>query len=310
MVRTLRNSAAPAGPALLLTLIATDRLPPIADDLVSAIIAGIEEAGGHVGDITWIEPGRAVDIPVQGLPKDSHLRPVVTEKLGDAQVDAVIQSNPRRDVKLLISDMDSTIIQEESLDELAAQFDLKDEIAAITEKAMRGEMDFAEALRTRVAMLKGAPEQALLAVDERLTYMPGARRMVRGFRDAGVRCLLVSGGFTHFTTGVAQQLGFHDSWGNRLIIDHGFLTGEVGDPIRGGDEKRIVLMEQCFENDIDPDETLAVGDGANDIPMLEAAGLGIAFHAKPAVVYAAPAAIVHSDLTALLYIAGLTIPPK
>ncbi len=222
-------------------------------------------------------------------------------KVGDV---ALLPAAGRRK-KLLISDMDSTIIQQECLDELAAYAGLKDEIAAITARAMAGELDFEGALIERVGKLKGLDLNALQqCYRDRITLMPGAQTLTATMAAHGAHCLLVSGGFTYFTSRVAEVAGFHDHQGNTLIDDGTALTGEVGRPILGREAKLDALQATATAQDVDLGEAIAMGDGANDLAMIEAAGLGLAVHAKPVVAAASDAAIQTTDLTAALYFQG------
>ena len=204
--------------------------------------------------------------------------------------------------------MDSTIVTSETLDELAAHAGLKDQVAAITERAMRGEIDFKGALRERVAMLTGLPEDALAQTLAGIELTPGARTLVRTMRAAGAYTALVSGGFGYFTSRVAAMCGFDEDRANSLLIEDGALTGKVGEPILDRESKLATLEELAVSKNVPLSATMATGDGANDLPMIQAAGLGVAFRAKPAVEEAAPAAIRHGDLTALLYLQGYRRP--
>jgi phosphoserine phosphatase len=207
--------------------------------------------------------------------------------------------------RLLIADMDSTIIGCECIDELADMAGIKPKVAAITERAMRGELDFPAALRERVALLKGLPLEAVARVyAERVRLNKGAKSLTATMRAHGAHTLLVSGGFTYFTSRVAEDAGFEHNQGNRLLDDGKTLTGEVGEPILGREAKLIALEDAVTRYGFSFADTLAVGDGANDLDMIGRAGLGIAYHAKPVVAAAAGAAIAHGDLTALLYLQG------
>jgi phosphoserine phosphatase len=220
-------------------------------------------------------------------------------------VDWCVQPAEHRRKRLLIADMDSTIINVECLDELADFAGLKAEIAAITERAMRGELAFEGALRERVGMLKGLASEALQqAYDERVRLNPGARTLVRTMAANGARCLLVSGGFTFFTGRVAAAAGFHANQANTLIEEDGRLSGLVGEPILGREAKLAALLDEAKALGLPLAETLAVGDGANDLAMIEAAGIGVAYRAKPIVAAQADAKVDHADLTALLYFQG------
>jgi len=219
--------------------------------------------------------------------------------------DIAILPAANRKKRLLISDMDSTIIQQECLDELADYAGLKAEISAITERAMRGELDFEGALTERVGMLKGLELSALQrCYDERISLMPGAQTLVATMAAQGARCVLVSGGFTFFTSRVAKAAGFHAHYGNTLIDDGTSLTGAVGQPILGREAKLDRLSDAAFATGLKLVDALAVGDGANDLAMIEAAGLGIAFEAKPIVAEKAGAAINHTDLGTALFFQG------
>jgi phosphoserine phosphatase len=219
---------------------------------------------------------------------------------------ALLPARNRRK-RLLVSDMDSTIIEQECLDELAAYAGLKDEIAAITARAMAGELDFEGALTERVGKLQGLNLSALQqCYDERITLMPGGRTMTATMAANGAFCLLVSGGFTFFTGRVAEAAGFQADRGNVLIDDGAALTGEVARPILGREAKLDALDDAAFANGLNRQDALAMGDGANDLAMIEAAGLGLAVHAKPIVAEAADAAISLTDLTTALYFQGFT----
>lgn len=209
--------------------------------------------------------------------------------------------------KLLIADMDSTMIPVECIDEVADFAGVREQVVAITEPAMRGEISFDEALRARVALMKGLPSKKLQQVyDERIRPNPGALTLVRTMRAKGAYTALVSGGFTFFTERVAATIGFEENRANTLIIEDGVLTGSVGEPILGREAKLDALNELTHRLGIGPDDVIAVGDGANDLAMIGAAGLGVAYHAKPVVADAADASIRHGDLAALLHLQGIS----
>jgi len=232
---------------------------------------------------------------------------IVATELDGLPVDTCVQAAAGRKKRLLVADMDSTIINVECLDELADFAGLKAEISAITERAMRGELAFEGALRERVGMLKGLATTALQqAYDDRVRLNPGARTLVRTMAANGARCALVSGGFTFFTSRVADAAGFHLNRANTLIEAAGALTGLVGDPILGKEAKLAALEEEAADLGVPLSATLAVGDGANDLAMIQAAGLGVAYRAKPIVAAQAHAKVDHADLTALLYFQGYT----
>lgn len=251
----------------------------------------------------WLSQGRAFDVPFFGEP--ALVRAAAMAAAEGAACDINVVSAERRRKKLLVADMDSTIISCECLDELADQAGLKPHIAAITERAMRGEIAFEAALRERVAMLKGLELAALeRTFRERVKLNPGARVLVATMKAQGARTCLVSGGFSYFTERVAREAGFDDQQANVLLDDGSALTGFVREPILGREAKLAALESEVAKLRIDFDDVLAVGDGANDLAMIQRAGLGVAYHAKPVVAEAADASIVHGDLTALLYLQG------
>jgi len=251
----------------------------------------------------------AFDLPFDGDP--AVILRAAREIAKDSRLDVNVVSSANRRKMLLVADMDSTIIGVECLDELADMAGLKPQIAAITERAMRGEIEFEAALKERVAMLRGLPLEALRRTyEERVRLNPGARALTSTMRAHGAHTMLVSGGFEFFTAKVAQAAGFDAERGNRLLDDGAQLTGEVGEPILGRQAKLEALESAAGALGIALSQTLAVGDGANDLAMIRKAGqnggLGVAYHAKPVVAEAAGAAIVHNDLTALLYLQGYT----
>jgi len=225
--------------------------------------------------------------------------------LGEAPIDIFVQPLAGRRKKLLLADMDSTMIGQECIDELADFVGLKEHVAAITERAMRGEIAFEPALRERVALLAGLDSSVVdKAIEERITLTPGGRALVQTMKAHGAYTALVSGGFTVFTSRVGEAIGFHENRANTLLMENGRFAGQVLEPILGKAAKLATLKELAATHDLALEETLAIGDGANDLAMLEAAGLGVAFHAKPAVAAAAQARVDHSDLSALLYAQG------
>ena len=273
----------------------------------------------HGRAVGWLAPGIAMDIPFlideaeDGDPDADETRALLKDMgadlrdiIGDEPVDVVIQQHDGRRKKLFIADMDSTIIGQECIDELADYAGLKSRVAAITERAMRGEIDFEPALRERVALLKGLPAAAIdTVIAERIRLTPGGPTLVATMRANGAYTCVVSGGFTAFTSRIAAMIGFDEQHANTLLIDgSGQLTGEVAEPILGREAKLATLTALRKRFHLTSADTLAVGDGANDIPMIEAAGLGVAFHGKPAIREAATACIDHGDLTALLYAQG------
>ena len=217
--------------------------------------------------------------------------------------DCIIQLHPAPPKKLLISDMDSTMIEQECIDELADFVGKKAHVANITERAMNGELVFEDALRERVALLAGLPVEKLQqCFDERITMMGGAKELVAAFKKQGGKCVLVSGGFTFFTERVAKMLGFDEHYANVLEIANGKLTGKVAEPILGKEAKLAELHRQCKMLGCTPENVIAIGDGANDLPMLKAAGLGIAYHAKPSVQAQVSARINFGDLSSVIHI--------
>jgi phosphoserine phosphatase len=280
----------------ILTLVA-DRT---ATALGAATIARVRDAiQGNPPDI--LSPGEAADIPCPAGPPDLHL---VREALEGAPIDAIAQPTEQRRKALLIADMDSTIVAVETLDELADFAGIKEQIAAITRRAMNGELDFKDALRERVGMLKGLGTDALEKTWERIRITPGARELVATMHAHGAVTALVSGGFTFFTGRVAAELGFDLHHANTLLDDGTTLTGAVGEPILDRDTKVSTLRALAEQRGIPLEATMAVGDGANDLDMLATAGLGVAFHAKPIVAAAARACVDHADLRALLFVQG------
>jgi phosphoserine phosphatase len=226
--------------------------------------------------------------------------------IGAAPVDVVVQPQDGRRKRLLVADMDSTMIGQECIDELADFAGFKDRVAAITERAMRGEIAFAPALRERVSLLRGLPAATIdRVIAERIRPNPGAAVLVKTMRVHGAYTCVVTGGFTAFMAPLAKAIGFDEYHANTLLTDNtGRLTGEVAEPVLGREAKRETLLALRERLRLRPQDTLSVGDGANDIPMIEAAGLGVAFHGKPALRQAAAARIDHGDLTALLYAQG------
>lgn len=252
-------------------------------------------------DSAWLDEDKAADI---FFGADPVMARAALTGIGH-KVDVIVQQAQGREKKLLIADMDSTMITVECIDELADYAGIKPQIAEITERAMRGELDFAGALHERVALLKGLEDAAIdRCRTERVKIMGGAKALVRTMKARGAKTLLVSGGFTRFTGPVAEEIGFDQAVANVLEIEDGALLGTVSLPIVDAARKRAEL-EAAVESGIDRALTLAVGDGANDIPMIQGAGLGVAYHAKPKTREAAAAEIVHGDLSVLLYAQGI-----
>jgi phosphoserine phosphatase len=280
------------------TLIAKDRL---AGGDISVAADALAAAGMAPYGRSWIEEDKACDLLFSAAPGPAR---AALEGLLPG-VDVVVQGEASRRRRLLVADMDSTMISVECIDELADYAGLKAEVAAVTERAMRGEIPFETALAERVALLAGLDEATIERCRaERVRLTPGARALVRTMKRQGALTVLVSGGFTRFAEPVAAEIGFDRVVANRLGAIAGRLDGTVALPILGAEGKRMALLDAMTERRLRPHETLAVGDGANDVPMLEEAGLGIAYRAKPAAAAAADASIVHNDLTALLYAQG------
>ena len=279
----------------ILTLIAARN----ATTLLPATIARVRDAVQGQAPII-LSPGEAADIPCKQRPDMDVVRKV----LEGMPIDALSIPNRGRRKALLIADMDSTIVTSETLDEIAAYAGLKDQVAAITKRSMNGEIDFADALRERVALLKGLNLSALEETWAKTELTPGALTLVATMRAHNAMTALVSGGFTYFTGRVAALCGFDEHRANTLIDDGAALTGDVGEPILDRDAKLAALTEFAAARGVKLGATLAVGDGANDLAMIQAAGMGVAFHAKPVVSAAARYRIEHADLRALLFAQG------
>jgi phosphoserine phosphatase len=289
-------------PSLVATLVSDPLRPALSD----ALIAQAAQALPNFAGAQWLDEGVAADLFFEG---DTQILALARERLraalADAPIDAIAQGADGRRKKLLLADMDSTLIGQECVDELAARVGIGARVAGITERAMRGEIAFEPALRERVALLAGLPETVIAEVLERnITLTPGARTLVQTMRAGGAYTAIVSGGFTQFTGAIAARLGIHEHRANQLIVENGLLSGRVGEPILGRDAKLATLRDLRAQHGLALDETLAIGDGANDLAMLGEAGLGVAYRAKPAVAAAAHARIEHGDLSALLYAQG------
>jgi phosphoserine phosphatase len=285
------------------TLIA-DPARPMPDDVPRQAARNLPAARAPI----WLDPGFALDIPFSA-PGESDRRGLaeaLRAALGGAPIDVVVQRAAGRRKRMLLADMDSTMIGEECVDELADFIGQKARVAAITERAMRGEVEFAAALRERVALLAGLPASAVdEVIAKRITLTPGGRTLVQTMRRHGAYTCLVSGGFTVFTARIAALIGFHENRGNRLIIgENGRFAGTVAEPVLGRDAKLEALRELRRKLGLARSDSLVVGDGANDLTMIGDAGLGVAFRAKPLVAQAAGARIDYGDLTALLYLQG------
>ena len=281
--------------------IATLLTNPAHPVLERATVEALRNAWGG-GDAVWLDPGVAAEFALPMVPGNLWQ---VWQGLQDLGVDLVVQPALGRRKRLLLADMDSTMIEQECIDELAAEAGVGPYVAAITARAMNGELDFEAALRERVALLKGLSETVIGQVlRDRITLRAGGRQLVATMRVQGARAALVSGGFTAFTGPVAAALGFDENRANVLQMAAGALTGTVAEPILGRDAKVRALHEISAAMGISPAEAMAVGDGANDLGMLGLAGAGVALHAKPSVAAQCQIRINHGDLTALLFIQG------
>jgi phosphoserine phosphatase len=290
-----------------MTHVATLVSNPATPALTDALLAKAASALPGVSSPHWLNPGVAADLffTPRVASDNRTMADAVRGALAGAAIDVIVQEAATRRKKLFLADMDSTMIGQECIDELAAYVGMKEHVAAITERAMRGEIEFEPALRERVALLKGLDAKIVTQViAERISFTPGGRELVRTMRANGAHTALVSGGFTLFTSKVAEAIGFHENRANALVVENDKFAGFVSEPILGKEAKLAALIELRERHGLRPEDTMAVGDGANDLAMLGEAGLGVAFYAKPAVAAAAHARIDHSDLTALLYAQG------
>jgi phosphoserine phosphatase len=285
--------------SLVMTMIAG----PSAEAILPDLIADLRTALPLAGAPDWLAPGKACDLHLAGTDRQAA-EAAARRAIGDAAIDVVVQPFVGRRKRVLVADLEATIIENEMLDELADFIGRRSEIAEITRRAMNGDLDFAAALAERVAMLRGLPASVLDEAAQRIRLTPGARALVATARAAGVRTALVSGGFSVFAERVAGEVGFERVVANRLLITDGRIAGIVRTPIVTSATKRDTLLALAEEYAVSQSATLAVGDGANDLPMLLAAGLGVAFRAKPAVAAASRWHVDHADLTALLYAQG------
>jgi len=254
------------------------------------------------GDAIWLDPGVAAEFSLQNIPANLW---EVWQGFQGMGIDLAVQAAEGRKKRLLIADMDSTMIRQECIDELADEAGVGAHVAGITARAMNGELDFESALRERVGLLKGLDEAVIARViRDRITLMPGGRALVATMRANGAYAALVSGGFTAFTGAIAGILGFDENRANTLLVESGALTGQVADPILGRAAKVQALEEISARLGFTPDAAIAVGDGANDLGMLGLAGTGVALHAKPSVQAECQIRVNHGDLSALLYLQG------
>lgn len=281
----------------IVTLLTNPRQP----SLDRVLVESLRNAWGG-GAAIWLNPGVAAEFPIEAMP---HNLWDVWQDLQAVGVDLLVQAAQGRKKRLLIADMDSTMIMQECIDELAEMAGVGAYVAAITARAMNGEIEFEAALAERVALLKGLPEAIIAQViRDRITPMPGGRTLVATMKASGAYTALVSGGFTAFTSAIAAKLGFDENRANRLGVSAGLLTGTVAAPILGREAKVQALVEIAARLKITPSQAMAVGDGANDLGMLGLAGAGVALHAKPSVAAQCDLRVNHGDLTALLYMQG------
>lgn len=283
--------------------VATLIVNPASPTLEAPLVEALRNAWGG-SEITWLDANIAAEFTVDTLPDN---RWNVWEDLQKTQIDLVIQPMEGRRKKMLLADMDSTMIQQECIDELAEEAGVGERVKDITARAMNGELDFEGALRERVSLLQGLPESVIRDVlKTRITLMPGGKELLSTMKAHGGYAALVSGGFTAFTSHVASELNFDENRANTLLVDNNVLTGEVGMPILGRQAKVTALEEITARLGITDTDVIAVGDGANDLGMLGRAGAGVALHAKPSVAAECDIRINHGDLTALLYLQGYT----
>lgn len=316
---------------IAITLVAAHGTGGFLEDLSARISTAIHArirqswlSDGRAADLVWntpspqpsppggegVDSGRRGSVPSplweegQGEGDFSNLKALIAEMIGPQPVDWCIQRAERRRKRMLIADMDSTVIGQECLDEMAELKGIKPQVAAITERSMRGELDFETGLRERIKLLKGVAKADLARLlDRRITLNPGARTVVETMKAHGAHTVLVSGGFTFFTEAIARRAGFAAHRGNSFLWEEDRLSG-VASPILGREAKLAALCEESSGHGIEHEEIIAVGDGANDLAMLKAAGLGVAYRAKPIVAAEADAQINHTDLTTLLYFQG------
>lgn len=286
----------------VLTLIAPEA-GALDDSMLGRVRSALLELGADLLSPSWLSPARAVDLPFTLLSADQAVAAAKRE-LAPHPVDVIAQPVRDRRKALLLADMDSTMVTGETLDELADFAGLKERIAAITARSMNGEIDFKDALRERVGLLRGLSADMLEATWRRVEFTPGGRSLIATMKANGAYTVLVSGGFDFFTGRVRTHCGFDADFSNRFEIEDGRLTGRVIDPILDRDAKLKTLIETAAARAIPLSRTMTVGDGANDLDMIRAAGLGVAFHAKPVVAGKASARIDHGDLRSLLYIQG------
>jgi len=267
------------------------------------VAGGVADTAGITGKPTWLADD-ACDLVLDAATSPAFAEASARAVIGEAEIDVLVQPATNRRKRLLVADMESTIIENEMLDELADFIGLRQEVSEITRRAMNGEIDFTAALEARVSLLAGLPEHVLEEAARRIRLRAGARQLIATMRAAGAATALVSSGFMSFAETVAVELGFDHVVANRLDLTAGCIAGTVAPPIVTGESKRETLLTLATDHDVPIQQSMAVGDGANDLPMLAAAGIGIAFHAKPAVASSARWRLDYADLTGLLYAQG------
>jgi phosphoserine phosphatase len=288
--------------AQILTLIAGQGAT-LDEPSLAAARACLEAAGAEAASTAWLAPGQCCDIPFSGGDRRA-IESALRQRLAGLAIDLALQPAEGRRKRLLLADMESTIVTRELTDELAALAGMGERVAAMTAASMRGEVDFAASLKARIALLRGQPAALLERVEALIELTPGARALVQTMKAHGARTMLVSGGFDVFAAIAAAACGFDDYKANRLVVLDGALSGEVRTPILDRRSKRAALEEASADLGLTPADAAAVGDGANDIPMIEAAGLGVAYHGKPVVAAAARFRLDHADLTGILFLQG------
>ena len=291
----------------VLTVIAATDSEIAIELAVAAMRHELLRVGARVGQPDWLAFAKACDLffsDVAFQHVDARMRKLLAERFPDAKLDFIVQEAANRRKRLIVADLESTLIENEMLDDLADLIGARDKVAEITRQAMNGEIDFAAALRARAAQFKGLAETALEEAAAEIRLMPGARVLVTTSRAHGVFVALATGGFSCFVRHVQKKLDFDAVFANELVVDDDKLTGEVREPILTREDKLGALTSLAAKRDIPLRLTLAVGDGANDLPMLQAAGLGVAYHAKPAVAQRAAHRLTYCDLTGVLYAQG------
>ncbi len=287
-----------------MSLVATLIANPQAKNLTETIVSTAAQLAG-ADTIDWLAPAIACDLHVSQDADGEELQQILSEQIGQNEIDVAVQATGSRRKKALIADMDSTMIDQECIDELAAEVGIKEKVAAITAKAMNGEIDFEDAINERVALLQGLNTSVIGdIIDKRITLASGGRTLVGTMKANGCYCALVSGGFTSFTEVIAKKLGFDENRANVLEVENGLVKGTVQKPVLGAQAKVEALNDIASNKGLCADDFVAVGDGANDLPMLQLAGTGVALHAKRSVAAQSKIRIDYGDLTSLLYLQG------